>query len=60
MKFLQELLKLNESDDKKKKKSKKDKSADIYTNYVAGNTIMRNVCGGELSGTKKTSTPPTI
>lgn len=54
MQFLKELLQLDESEDKKKKKKdKKDKSADIYNTYVAGNTIMRNVCSGELSGTMK-------
>ncbi len=50
MEFLKELMELTEAD-KSTKKRKKDKSADIYTTYVAGNTIMRNVCSGELSGT---------
>jgi len=54
MDFLKELLYLDEADKKKKaKKNPKDKSADIYPAYVAGNTLMRNVCSGDLSGDKK-------
>lgn len=52
MKFLKELLCLTESD-KKKKKNKKDKSADVYTSYVSGNMMIKNICSGPLSGEKK-------
>lgn len=45
-------MSLTESD-KKKKKNKKDKSADVYTSYVAGNVMIKNICAGSLSGEKK-------
>jgi hypothetical protein len=60
--LLRELLQMNEEEelnDKKKKKTKKDprdKSADKFTTYVGGNTIMNQTCSGDLAGTKKVST----
>lgn len=47
---LQEVVIL-EAEDKKKKKNKKDKTADKFPSYVAGNMLFRNVCSGSLSGT---------
>lgn len=40
-----------EADDKKKKKDKKDKTADKFPSFVAGNMLFQNVCSGKLSGT---------
>jgi hypothetical protein len=57
MSLLKELLQLNEADEKKKskkvKKDIRDKSADIYPSFVAGNVVFRNVCSGKLSGDTK-------
>lgn len=53
MKFLKELTKLNESVSKKKKKDPRDKSADRYMNYVAGNMIQHDVCSGKDAGSIK-------
>lgn len=53
--LLQELLDITESKAVKKKKSIKDKTADKYDTYVAGNMLFRNTCPGSLSGTKKIS-----
>ncbi len=51
--LLKELWAVVTETDKPKKKNKKDKSADKYLNYVAGNTILKNVCSGKLSGEKQ-------
>lgn len=48
--LLQEVVIL-EAEDKKKKKDKKDKTADKFPSYVAGNMLFKNVCSGGLSGT---------
>lgn len=53
MDFLKELLLLSESDNKKTKKNKKDKTADKYPSYVAGNLFFNNTCSGKLSGDKQ-------
>lgn len=53
MNFLKELLYLDEADKKKKVKNKKDKSADRYPAYVAGNMLFTNTCSGDLAGDKK-------
>ncbi len=58
--LLKELFQMNEDDTevaskKKKKKEPKDKSADKFTTYVGGNTILQQTSSGELSGTKKIS-----
>lgn len=47
-----ELYPLTEASDKKKK-NKKDKSADKYLHYVAGNMIFKDTCSGKLSGDTK-------
>jgi len=62
MKFLKELLRIDEADKKKKKNKKetKDKKADKYDSYIAGNMLFRNTCSGELSGDKKISTDTRI
>lgn len=56
MQFLKELLVLTETtatkSKTKKKKDVRDKSADRYPSFVAGNMLFTNVCSGELSGTK--------
>ena len=54
--LLKEIWNVTEAEDtkdKKPKKDKKDKSAHKYLNYVAGNTVMKSVCAGKLSGEKK-------
>ncbi len=53
--LLKELWTIVAEEDKVSKKSKKaknskDKSADKFFSYVAGNTIMKQVCSGKLSG----------
>lgn len=53
MELLRELLAENETGSKKKGKNKKDKTADKYFTYVAGNMLFRNVCSGKLAGDKK-------
>lgn len=51
---LSDIVHLSEADTKKKKKKDpRDKSADIYPSYVAGNVMFRNVCSSDLSGEKK-------
>ncbi|MGZ8924323.1 MAG: hypothetical protein ACXW2E_00435 [Nitrososphaeraceae archaeon] len=51
MQFLKELFQINEN--LKKKNKKKDKTADKFMTHVGGNMLMRSVCSGDLSGTKK-------
>ena len=43
---------------KKTKKVMKDKSADRYPSFVAGNMLFTNVCSGDLAGTMKEHVGP--
>jgi hypothetical protein len=61
--LLQELwsdISEEQKDSKKEKKQKRDKSADKYRTYVAGNMLMNQTCSSDLSGTKKISTDTRI